>query len=107
MLSRALSEADGTGRAVYGLTMPTEIDWDPRRYKWEQLAEHIADRIKSGYYGPDFKLSEHDLIAEYGVARATVRHALQALRKQGLIVTVPAKGSFPIRQPPRSGDVLE
>ncbi len=38
--------------------------------------------------------SERDLAARFGVARMTVRHALDALVGQGLIERIPGKGTF-------------
>ena len=70
------------------------IDFDPTRPKWEQIAETIRDRIQTGDYPPQQLLSEVQLEAEFGVARATIRKAIAALRGEGLIVTTMGMGSF-------------
>ncbi|WP_113705641.1 winged helix-turn-helix domain-containing protein [Nonomuraea lactucae] len=70
------------------------IDWDPRLYKWEQIADIVAERIKDGTYPPLTLISEVKLQEEFDVARVTVRKAMEALRAQGLIITKPGKGSI-------------
>ena len=70
------------------------IEWDPRLYKWEQIANVVAERIKDGTYPPLSLISEVKLQEEFDVARVTVRKAMEALRRQGLITTKPGKGSI-------------
>ncbi|MFG1823815.1 GntR family transcriptional regulator [Microbispora bryophytorum] len=70
------------------------IEWDPRLYKWEQIANVVAERIKDGTYPPLSLISEVRLQEEFDVARVTVRKAMEALRGQGLITTKPGKGSI-------------
>ncbi|GAA3143373.1 GntR family transcriptional regulator [Planomonospora alba] len=70
------------------------IEWDPRLYKWEQIANVVAERIKDGTYPPLTLISEVKLQEEFDVARVTVRKAMEALREQGLITTKPGKGSI-------------
>lgn len=71
------------------------IEFDPHRYVWEQVAEIVEERIRSGEYPPHQRLTEVALAQEFGVARETVRRALGHLREKGLIVTLLGKGSFP------------
>ncbi|GGK62663.1 hypothetical protein Ppa06_21030 [Planomonospora parontospora subsp. parontospora] len=70
------------------------IEWDPRLYKWEQIANVVAERIKDDTYPPLTLISEVKLQEEFDVARVTVRKAMEALREQGLITTKPGKGSI-------------
>ena len=51
----------------------------------EALAATIRDRIFSGDIPPGTRLPEHDLAAQYGLARPTVREALQQLVHQGVL----------------------
>ncbi|MEU6715475.1 GntR family transcriptional regulator [Nonomuraea sp. NPDC046802] len=74
------------------------IEWDPRLYKWEQIANAVAERIESGAYPPLTLISEVKLQEEFDVARVTVRKAMEALRERGLITTKPGKGSIVVPQ---------
>jgi DNA-binding GntR family transcriptional regulator len=51
----------------------------------ETLALALRDRILSGEIEPGTRLPELDLVGQYGVARATVREALQRLVHQGVL----------------------
>lgn len=71
------------------------MDFDPRRYVWEQVADAIAAEIESGRLPSGARLpSEADLGAQYGVAPGTARRAVRELRDRGLVVTLPNKGTF-------------
>ena len=70
---------------------------DPTKiaYVYMQVADHIAARIASGELRPGARLpGERDLGTEYGVAYLTARRAIRELRERGLVVTLPAKGTF-------------
>ncbi|WP_320778782.1 winged helix-turn-helix domain-containing protein [Streptomyces sp. CRN 30] len=69
-----------------------------------QMADHIAERIAKGELRPGARLpGERDLAAEYGVANLTARRATRELRERGLVVTLPAKGTF-VAYPQEEGD---
>lgn len=73
--------------------------------KYAQLIEELQRRIDSGEYPPGSMLpSEHQLTAEFAVARPTVVRALRALRADGWISTQQGKGSF-VRGRPALADV--
>ncbi|MEU5052469.1 winged helix-turn-helix domain-containing protein [Streptomyces sp. NPDC021096] len=77
---------------------------DPTRaaYVYMQVADHIAARITAGELRLGARLSgERDLAEEYGVAIGTVRRAVQELRDRGLLITLPAKGTFVAEQRPK------
>lgn len=60
-----------------------------------RIREDIASQIARGALTARQRLaSEADLMRQYSVSRLTVRHALQALQQQGMIVKVPGKGSY-------------
>jgi GntR family transcriptional regulator len=60
-----------------------------------QLAVFIEADITVGKLGPHDPIpSESYLEQEHGVSRATVRRAMARLRDQGLIYTLPQRGSF-------------
>jgi GntR family transcriptional regulator len=70
---------------------------DPTRpeYVYVQVADHIAAQIASGELAPGAMLpGERALAEQYGIALNTARGAVRLLRERGLVVTVPAKGTF-------------
>jgi GntR family transcriptional regulator len=62
---------------------------------YRQIAEILRRRISSGQYRPDMRIpTESELVEEFEVARTTARRAVSVLREEGLIYTVPARGSY-------------
>ncbi|NEC32084.1 winged helix-turn-helix transcriptional regulator [Streptomyces rubrogriseus] len=60
-----------------------------------QVVHHIAEEIRTGRLPVGARLpAERDLAEQYGVAVNTVRRAVRELREQGLVITVPIKGTF-------------
>ncbi|PSM39298.1 GntR family transcriptional regulator [Streptomyces dioscori] len=60
-----------------------------------QVVHHIAEQIRTGRLAAGARLpAERDLAEQYGVAVNTVRRAVRELRDQGLVLTVPIKGTF-------------
>lgn len=60
-----------------------------------QLREILVNRIALGHYLPGDRIpSERELCQEYGVSRTTVRQTLNDLVHEGLLIRVPAKGTF-------------
>jgi DNA-binding GntR family transcriptional regulator len=57
------------------------------------VASDVARRIKAREITRKLP-AERALADEYGVAYVTVRHAMQVLREQGLIVTIHGRGTF-------------
>ncbi|MDG4806773.1 winged helix-turn-helix domain-containing protein [Micromonospora sp. WMMD1120] len=65
-----------------------------------QVADLLTKKIESGKLKPRQPLpSEAHLQQEYGVARGTVRAAIRLLRERGLVVTLPARGTFVADKP--------
>jgi DNA-binding GntR family transcriptional regulator len=63
--------------------------------KYAQVIAELQRRIESGEYPPGSLLpSEHQLSAEFAIARPTVVRALRILRQEGWIDTQQGKGSF-------------
>lgn len=70
---------------------------DPSRpvYIYVQIADAIAAQIASGRLLPGAMLpGERALMEQYGVALHTARRAVRELRERGLVVTLPAKGTY-------------
>jgi len=65
---------------------------------YRQLADILHAQIESGQLEPDSPVpSETTLVQRYGVARGTVRRAIEVLRDAGLVVTVQGRGTY-VRQ---------
>jgi GntR family transcriptional regulator len=76
-------------------------DYDPLAPvpRYRQIANIIRRRIESGELQPERPIpSEAQIMQEFGVARATARHAAELLRDEGLVVKVPGLGTF-VRKP--------
>jgi DNA-binding GntR family transcriptional regulator len=64
-------------------------------YVWQQVAARIEQDIADGTLPPGAMLrGERAMAEEMGVAITTVRRAVRDLRDRGLVVTLPAKGTF-------------
>ncbi|WP_433801660.1 GntR family transcriptional regulator [Actinomycetospora sp. CA-084318] len=75
------------------------IDRASDRPPYRQIADQLRDLIDRGTLVAGDKLpSEAELIEHYGVARMTVRQAVQELRNEGRVVAEHGKGTF-VRQP--------
>ena len=65
---------------------------------YRQIAGILQRRIESGQYPPDTRIpTESELMEAFEVARTTARRAIAVLREQGLIYTVPQRGSYVTR----------
>jgi GntR family transcriptional regulator len=63
---------------------------------YRQIAAWLRARIEAGEFvpGEDPLPSEKDLTDLFGVARDTARRAVQSLRDEGLVVTIPQRGTY-------------
>jgi GntR family transcriptional regulator len=63
--------------------------------RWEEIAAEVRTAIHQGHLKSGQKLPSCDeLMGRYGIARATVQAAIEALRAEGLIKTKPGRGWF-------------
>jgi GntR family transcriptional regulator len=69
---------------------------------YRQIAAWLRARIEAGEFRPgeDPLPSEKDLVDLFGVARDTARRAVETLRDEGLVVTIPQRGTYVA--PPRT-----
>lgn len=79
-------------------------DWNPTYFRYEQIADWVAERIHDGRLPARTVLSEVALQTYFGVGRETIRRAFAVLRERGLIVTKRGRGSVVLDRP--HGDVL-
>ncbi len=68
--------------------------WDSAEFVYVQVADDLAARVTSGEFPLGSRLpNETELAESYGVARMTVRRALEVLRDRGIIRTLHGRGS--------------
>jgi len=71
------------------------IDHEGETPLWRQLADILRAQIESGELPPGRMVpSETTLVQRYGLARGTVRKALDWLEDQGLVNRVTGRGTF-------------
>lgn len=61
---------------------------------YQQLSAILRSRIAKGEWRNGPLPSVKQLQEEYGVGRDTVLHAIEILRTQGLVFTVPRRGTY-------------
>ena len=67
---------------------------------YRQIAGILRRRIEAGEYPPDTRIpTESELVEAFEVARTTARHAVEVLREEGLVYTVPQRGTYVTRRP--------
>jgi len=65
-----------------------------------QLVEILTQRIERGDWAANRPIpSEGQLVQEFGIARGTARRAVATLREQGLVFTVPQRGTYVAPEP--------
>jgi len=78
---------------AYGDLVP--VDHDAETPLWLQLANILRTQIQSGQLQPGRIMpSETTLMQEHGLARGTVRKAIDALVDEGLVNKVQGRGTF-------------
>jgi GntR family transcriptional regulator len=77
------------------------IDPTSDRPVFKQIADRLRASIESGELAPGAQLpSEQELIDAHGVARGTIRQAVNVLRGEGLVRTEHGRGTFVRDRPP-------
>ncbi|WP_182875650.1 GntR family transcriptional regulator [Microbispora sp. H10670] len=77
------------------------LDATSDRPVFKQIADHLREAMNRGTLPPGSKVpSESQLMAHYGVARMTIRNALQLLQSEGLTVAEHGRGVFVRSRPP-------
>ncbi|MEV7138627.1 winged helix-turn-helix domain-containing protein [Streptomyces tauricus] len=72
-----------------------EIDHEGPVTPYRQLAGILRARIARGEWQPNKPISsETQLVQQYGLARTTVRRAIAVIVEEGLVFTVPQRGTY-------------
>jgi len=75
--------------------MTVAISETPAVPKYAVVRDWLARRISNGDLAPGARLpSEYSLVRRFGVSRVTVRHALESLKKSGLVESHQGQGHF-------------
>lgn len=70
-----------------------QIDPEKPEYVWQQVLDHLVERIEAGQFG--CRLPNREVLAsEYGVSPHSVARAIRALVERGLVVTLRGKGTY-------------
>jgi GntR family transcriptional regulator len=77
---------------------------DGRALKHVQVREYVRSLV-SGMTPGSPAPSERELVAQFGVARMTVRQAMDALVVEGLLERIPGKGTF-VARPRRTASAI-
>src|SRR3954451_5059324 len=81
--------------------MAVAIDPTSDRPVFKQIADRLRAAIVAGELAPGARLpSEQELIDTHGVARGTIRQAVNLLRSEGLVRTEHGRGTFVRDRPP-------
>jgi GntR family transcriptional regulator len=80
--------------------VPEVPEWDAAEFVYVQLADKLAARIAAGEFPLGSRLPSEAALAEhYGVAKMTVRRAMEILRERGMVRTLHGRGSVVVGQP--------
>ena len=92
-MSKVNSDCSGPGTDAYSDLV--SVDHDAETPLWQQLASILRSQIQSGELPPGrIMASEATLMQEHGLARGTVRKAIDALVQEGLVNRVQGRGTF-------------
>lgn len=73
----------------------TEIDPTGPIPPYKQIAAIIRGRIEVGQYAKGTRIpTESEMVETWEVARTTARRAIALLRDEGLVMTVPQRGTY-------------
>jgi GntR family transcriptional regulator len=82
------------------------LDSGSRLPLYHQLADQLFAQIRQGIYSPGEKIpSEHELAAEHGIGRPTVRQATDALIQRGVLERRRGSGTY-VRSVPAQVDLF-
>jgi DNA-binding GntR family transcriptional regulator len=72
-----------------------KIDPTAKLPPYKQVANILAEMIRQGELAKGARIpSESELMDEYEIGRSTARRTVAWLREQGLVETVPTRGSY-------------
>jgi DNA-binding GntR family transcriptional regulator len=60
----------------------------------DEIANHLRDRILKGELQAGYRLTENGVAGEMGTSPGPVREAFSALAREGLVISLPHRGTF-------------
>ena len=60
----------------------------------DEIANHLRERILKGELEAGYRLTENGVAAEMGTSPGPVREAFSALAREGLVISLPHRGTF-------------
>ena len=98
-----LPHVDASSFGIMAVDPDAEIDHEGPITPYRQLAEILKARIARGDWAEGRPIaSETRLVQEYGIARTTVRRALDVLVEEQVVWKVQGRGTY-VGQPPEEG----
>ncbi len=94
----------GTGSTAYSSAVDDLLVTDGRALKHVQVREYVRTLVTGAAPGSPAP-SERELVHRFGVARMTVRQAMDALVVEGLLERIPGRGTF-VARPRRTASRL-
>jgi GntR family transcriptional regulator len=94
----------GSGLTAYSSGVDELLVNEGRALKHVQVREYVRSLV-SGMAAGSPAPSERELVAQFGVARMTVRQAMDALVVEGLLERIPGKGTF-VARPRRTASTI-
>jgi GntR family transcriptional regulator len=87
------------GDVIYSESQPGSISV-PRQQRYEQVADDLTKKIRSGEYPPGSRLPSRAQLGEtYSVSASVIEKAMMLLRRDGLTETLAGVGVF-VADPP-------
>jgi len=74
--------------------MKTKQTQFSKRFKREEVIKILRERIVDGHYPQGMKLTEQDLVTEFGISRPLLREIFTDLYSQGLVERKPNHGAI-------------
>lgn len=102
---------DGLGTVGVGMARATTEEFARKGIRRthpnlkDTAADHIREQILSGEFRPGSKVDQDEIAITLGISRLPVREALIELAQEGLVESIPRRGSFVVELDP--DDILD
>ena len=72
-----------------------------------QTHDALRDELIAGRLKPGSRVNEVQIAAQIGISRGTLREAMRTLEQEGILVSIPHRGTFVRRYTPREAEELQ